>query len=47
MAILVGIMVILGLAVMFGLVEHYRIWIHKIWSLCDGCFLYFRLLGKS
>lgn len=45
--VLIGIIVIMSVAILFALVEHYRSWIHKVWNLCDGCCLYFRLLGRS
>jgi hypothetical protein len=43
----VGVAVVLGAALLFGLVEHYRAWIYKVWELCDDCCLYFRLMGGS
>jgi hypothetical protein len=41
------LIIVLAFAVFVGLVEHYRSWIKKVWTLCDGCCLYFRLLGRS
>lgn len=45
--VLIGITVLLSLGILLSLVEHYRIWIHKVWSLCDGCCMWFKLWGSS
>lgn len=40
-------MITLATAIIFSFVEHYKIWIHKLWHLCDNCCLSFKLRGVT
>lgn len=42
-----GVVVLLLLGILFSLIEHYKIWIKNVWSLCDDCVMGLRLQGAS
>lgn len=47
MCILIGIIVILGLSIIFSVVEHYKGWVYRAANLCEDCCVCWRLKGPS
>ena len=45
--LILAVIVLLSVAIVFTLIEQYRIWKDSLSSLCEGCCLYFRLKGNS
>lgn len=45
--LIIAVIVLLSFAIIFTLIEQYRIWKDSLSSLCEGCCLYFRLRGNS
>jgi hypothetical protein len=45
--IILAVVLLLGLAIVFLILEQYKVWYEMIRKCCEGCCLSFRLKGRS